>query len=149
MNTTVNGRLPITPDMQARLAQISPEQRARIEDYMNNMASGIPKTISYKSCVKKENLDKYPFAGRNCTYTVLSSTGTKMDVHGVCILSEGIQDRITAHLQVLDPEHVQGDRNPSHEKRRPHDDRRLGYGQVRRARLREYAVKAKIRCLFT
>jgi hypothetical protein len=49
---------------------------------MTNTISGLPKpTINYKSCVKKEDLNKYPFTDPKdkCTWIVQTSTGSKME----------------------------------------------------------------------
>jgi hypothetical protein len=45
-----------------------------------------PRTNTYRSCLKKEDLNKYPFSDpeKKCAYTVLSSTGTTMEVRGTC-----------------------------------------------------------------
>lgn len=50
--------------------------------------SGIPH--QYKSCVKPKDLSSNPWsegAGRKCTWTVLKSNGTDMEIHGSCDLS--------------------------------------------------------------
>src|SRR5689334_2893326 len=46
-----------------------------------------PSTTTYKSCVKKEDLAKYPFTDPDdkCTWTVGNSTGGKMDTKGTCM----------------------------------------------------------------
>ena len=43
-----------------------------------------PTTTTYKSCVKKEDLNKYPFTDPKdkCNWTVASSTGSKMEASG-------------------------------------------------------------------
>ena len=66
-------------------------------------AMGGPHTRTYKSCVKKENLTKYPFndSGRDCKYNVLKSTGKAMDVEGTCPENEGVAD-FHIRLDVLD-----------------------------------------------
>ena len=56
---------------------------------MTSTINGLPAptTSTYKSCVKKEDLDKYPFTDpkAKCTWTVQSSTGSKMDATGTCM----------------------------------------------------------------
>ncbi len=45
-----------------------------------------PQTHTYRSCVKGDERNKYPFTdpNRNCTYTVISSTSKSMEAHGTC-----------------------------------------------------------------
>ena len=72
---------------------------------------GKPQTRNYKSCIKKEDLDKYPFADpdKRCTYTVVSSTGTTMEAHGTCQPgSEGAKIDFNLRLEAVDSENVKG-----------------------------------------
>src|SRR5580704_8095590 len=64
-----------------------------------------PTTSTYKSCVKKEDLDKYPFTDPKdkCIWTVQSSTGSKMDATGTCMPQEGKVDFVM-HLEAVDTE---------------------------------------------
>jgi hypothetical protein len=69
-----------------------------------------PSTTTYKSCVKKEDLAKYPFTDRDdkCTWTVGNSTGGKMDAKGTCMPpGEGKVD-FNIHLDALNTESVTG-----------------------------------------
>lgn len=70
---------------------------------------GAPRTQTYTSCVKKEDLTKYPFndPDNNCKYSVLKSTGKAMDVQGTCSGREGVAE-FQIRLDVLDAEHVKG-----------------------------------------
>lgn len=45
-----------------------------------------PTTNTYKACVKKEDLDKYPFTdpADNCNWKVLNSSGSEMEATGTC-----------------------------------------------------------------
>ncbi len=105
----IKGQLPITPDMQARLAQMTPEQRARFEAAMSKMSSGTPTTRTYKNCVTKEQLNTNPFSEKECTWSTLSSTGSKLDAKGVCVMGkEDVKTNIAMHLDVADSEHVKG-----------------------------------------
>ena len=68
----------IPPDV---LAKMPPEQRARIEA----MTKGTPDVR--KECVTKEKLEKHSAFGNNrgeCTRTVISSTGRKLEVKFHC-----------------------------------------------------------------
>jgi uncharacterized protein DUF3617 len=111
--STTTGAPPISADMQARLAQMTPEQRARIEAYMKSMTSGTPKTRSFKVCITKEKLNSNPFNdaknAKDCTWSELTSTGTKLDAVGTCISgSEHMRTDVSMHVEVLDSEHVKG-----------------------------------------
>jgi hypothetical protein len=68
-----------------------------------------PTTNTYKSCVKKEDLDKYPFTDPKdkCSWTVQSSTGSKMDATGTCMPDVGKVDFVM-HLEAVDSENVKG-----------------------------------------
>lgn len=111
MTTTVSGLPPMPADMESKLAQLPPEQRAKIEAMMKNRYGGTPQTRTYQSCVKKEDLNKYPFADpeKKCTYTVTTSTGSKMEVSGSCLPgSEGMKFDFKVQLEATDSEHVKG-----------------------------------------
>jgi hypothetical protein len=67
------------------LANMTPEQRAQMEEHMKSMGGG-PKTTTRKDCITKEELDKDMAFGENraeCTRTVISSssTMTEMKIH--------------------------------------------------------------------
>lgn len=111
MTYTIKGTPPMPPDMEARLAQMTPEQRAKYEAMLKNQYGGTPKTNTWKSCVKKEDLNKYPFEDprKKCTYTVLSSTGSKMDVSGTCTPgNDGYEYGFKVQLETADSEHAKG-----------------------------------------
>jgi len=70
----------IPPDV---LAKLPPEQRARMEAMM----SGKPSTDVHKECITKEKLAKNAAFANNrgeCTRTVLSSTGRKLELRFHC-----------------------------------------------------------------
>ncbi len=70
----------IPPDA---LAKMPPEQRARVEAMMK----GGPSTDVRKECVTKEKLEKHSAFSNNrgdCTRTVVSSTGRKLEVKFHC-----------------------------------------------------------------
>ena len=79
---------------------------------MTSRISGLPAPTvnTYKSCVKKEDLDKYPFTDpkAKCTWTVQSSTGSKMEATGTC-MPEGMgKVDFSMNLEALDSENVKG-----------------------------------------
>ena len=70
----------IPPDA---LARMPPDQRARIEA----MTKGTPSTDVRKECITKEKLEKHSAFSNNrgdCTRTVVSSTGRKLEVKFHC-----------------------------------------------------------------
>jgi Protein of unknown function (DUF3617) len=79
---------------------------------MTSTINGLPKpnTSTYKSCVKKEDLNKYPFTDpkAKCTWTVLSSTGSKMDASGTCMPEGQGKIDFNMRLEALDSENVKG-----------------------------------------
>ena len=72
---------------------------------------GAPPRTTYRSCLKKEDLNKYPFVDPNkkCTYTVLSSTGSTMEAQGTCAPgSDGTKVDFKMRLDAVDSENVKG-----------------------------------------
>lgn len=101
-NSVATGRPPIPEGL-------TPEQRARYEATMSKTVSGMPKTGTYKSCVTKEQLNPANQPSNKCTWTVLDSTGSNLDLHGTCAPGkEGLKVDMTVHLQALDSEDVKG-----------------------------------------
>ncbi len=97
--------MPAIPD--SVLAQIPPEQRAKMQQMIDER-NGKPTTT--KSCLTKEKLQNTnPFqkAPQGCTYTVLSSSGSKMEVKMECVRN-GMT--ATSHIVVTasDSENVKG-----------------------------------------
>jgi Protein of unknown function (DUF3617) len=70
-----------------------------------------PNTSTYKTCVRKDDLTKYPFTDPEdkCTSRVLTSTGSKMEARGTC-RPEGGGPKYDFSLRVEAPdaEHVEG-----------------------------------------
>ena len=103
--TTVSGAPPIPQEM---LDKMTPEQRARFEAAMSKMASGTPVTRTSKSCLTKERLGKDPFNDRKeCKETVLTSTGSKMEIHEVCTDEQSTFDS-KVRIEASDSENVKG-----------------------------------------
>lgn len=103
--STVSGAPPISQEM---LDKMTAEQRARFEAAMSKMASGAPRTHTSKTCLTKERLEKDPFNNRkSCTETVLTSTGSKMEVHEVCA-EEDAQFDSRVRIEATDSENVKG-----------------------------------------
>src|SRR6202166_3984760 len=69
-----------------------------------------PRTNIYRSCLKKEDLNKYPFVDpdKKCNYRVLSSTGSTMEAQGTCTENDGTKADFKIRLDAVDSENVKG-----------------------------------------
>ena len=71
-----------------------------------------PRTITFKSCVTKEELSSNPFNDprQKCSWKVLNSSPTDMEVNAVSCVMPGDQGTATYHfkLHAADSEHVNG-----------------------------------------
>jgi hypothetical protein len=102
-----SGPLPIPAEL---LAQLSPEQRAKLEEKMKAGPPGA-KTTVHKHCLKKEDLDK-PLAFGNdeklsCNRTIVTSSRSKQEFHIACT-SGGMKESGTVRIEALDSENVKG-----------------------------------------
>ena len=93
-----------------KLAQLPPEQRARIEAMLANAAGGgaAPRTTVTKTCVTKESLAQMQTdenSRPNCKSTVLSSSLTKQVVRSECEIA-GAKRVSTATFEAIGPESV-------------------------------------------
>jgi len=106
--TSMGGGIP--PDMQARLNQMPPDQRARVEAMMRSRFGGAPQTTSFKSCVTEKDLQSEPWkSGTECKWTVLHSDGTNMEARGTeCNLGkeQGMSSEIHIKIHVVNSEAV-------------------------------------------
>jgi hypothetical protein len=69
-----------------------------------------PNTSTYKSCLRKEDLNKYPFSDpdANCAWNVVSSTGSTMEANGTC-MPEGMgKVEFKMRLEAVNPESMKG-----------------------------------------
>ncbi len=93
----------IPPDV---LAKMPPDQRAKIEPMM----SGKPSTDVRKECITKEKLEKRSAFMSNrgeCSRTVVSSTGRKMEMKIHCIDKDTTSDG-TAVMEAIGSDSVKG-----------------------------------------
>jgi hypothetical protein len=93
----------ITPEA---LAQVPPEQRARIEAMMKGSST----TDVRKDCVTKEKLEKHSAFSANrgdCTRTVVNSTGAKLEVKFHCEEKQATTDG-TLLVEALSSDNVKG-----------------------------------------
>lgn len=104
VTSTMSG-LPTIPD--SALAQMPPEQRAKIQQMIEER-NGKPTTT--KSCLTKDKLqNSNPFqkAPPGCTYTVVSSSGSKMEVKMECVRN-GMTMTGNVVVTASDSENVKG-----------------------------------------
>ena len=79
---------------------------------MTATVTGLPRpnVNTYQSCIRKEDLGKYPFTNPKdkCVWTVQTSTGSKMEATGTC-MPEGMgKVDFSMNLQAVDSENVKG-----------------------------------------
>lgn len=101
------GQLPIPAEM---LNQLTPEQRARMEERMKANSAARTTTITEKHCLTKEDLerDRLKLAeAKECTTTVLRSTTATVNAKFECD-QDGMHATGTLELVAADPEHVNG-----------------------------------------
>ncbi len=82
----MHGMPPIPPEA---LAQMPPEQRARIKAAMANVMADSAKPHTYKFCVTEKDLERgfnpaQKSPGFECKTKVISRTSSSMDVHEDC-----------------------------------------------------------------
>jgi hypothetical protein len=77
---------------------------------MAGMMKAAPRTITYNSCVTTKDLNSNPWAngsGDNCTWTVLTSTSTDMELRGTgCDFgrNSGMTAEVQGTIHILDSE---------------------------------------------
>jgi hypothetical protein len=87
-----------------QLAKMPPEQRAKVEAMLKQM--GGPRTSTNKSCVKKEDLTKLQVNNdQSCKTTLVSSSGTKQEIHMECDRKGGKQTG-TITIETLSSESI-------------------------------------------
>jgi len=104
---SMTGMPAIPPDT---LAKMTPEQRARIEATMKQSGMGGPTADVHKECVTKEKLDKQSAFSDNrkeCTRTVLNSTGSKLEIKVHCEEKQSSTEA-TLLLEAVSSDHVKG-----------------------------------------
>jgi hypothetical protein len=106
-NMTRTGQLPISADV---LAKMSPEQRARIEERMKAQSENAQRARVRKSCITKEKLEKNDMfeERQSCKRTVVTSTGSKMEVHAECDSPHGTKINVSTVAEALDSENIKG-----------------------------------------
>lgn len=92
------------------LEKLTPEQRARIQDRIEARKSEPGKTTVKKRCLSRKQLDDgVPLRPdlKSCTGTLLTSTGSKVDMHVECF-EKGIKSDGTFLIEALTSETVKG-----------------------------------------
>jgi hypothetical protein len=106
--TTVTGQMTGIPAIPAEaLAQMTPEQRAKVESALGGRGAK-PMVNTY--CMTKEKLDQGWSTGQNlksCTTTVTGSSSGKQEVHVECN-QNGSKTSGTIKVEALDSEHIRG-----------------------------------------
>jgi hypothetical protein len=99
--------MPAAPNIPPdALAKMPPDQRARIEAMMN----GAPSTDIRKECVTKEKIEKHSAFNTNrgdCTRTVVSSTGSKLEMKFHCVEKQSSSDG-TFVMEAMGSDNVKG-----------------------------------------
>jgi hypothetical protein len=108
ITTQAKGIPPAPPEMMARL---TPEQRSRAEAAAKARGGVGQQTRLIKSCMTADDLQK-PFALSEdahavCKRTVISSSGTKTDVHFECTKGQ-VRSTGDIHVEALSPESTKG-----------------------------------------
>jgi hypothetical protein len=106
--TTMTGQITGMPAIPPEaLAQMTPEQRAKVEAAMGGR--GAKPTVS-TSCRTKEKIAQAWNAGQNiksCTTTVIASSSSKQEVHLECDHNGG-KTSGTIKVEAVDSEHTRG-----------------------------------------
>ena len=104
---SMTGMPAIPPDT---LAKMPPEQRARVEAAMKQSGMGGPTADVHKECVTKEKLEKQSVFSDNrkeCTRTVVNSTGSKLEIKVHCEEKQSSTDA-TLLLEAVSSDNVKG-----------------------------------------
>jgi hypothetical protein len=94
--------MPAIPD--SALAQMTPEQRARVQAMMGG------KPITAKTCITKEKLEKstgFEKLPKSCTYTIVSSTSSKIEMKMECS-QNGMTMTGDYDAEAIDSENIKG-----------------------------------------
>jgi hypothetical protein len=108
-STTTYTRAGELPIPASTLDKLTPEQRARLEERMK-ANSGQSNTMTYKSCLKKEDLENPDFTDKKqCTWTTLESTSTRAKGSATCDYRDiGAKLSGTGEIIAVDQEHIKG-----------------------------------------
>jgi Protein of unknown function (DUF3617) len=86
----------------------------QMQGMMGQMSGGKARPISYKTCVKAKDLNSNPWANgsqEKCTWTVLNSSASDMEVKGTSCEAgkeQGMQTDVNLKIHAVDSENVKG-----------------------------------------
>ena len=109
-NTFQTTGMPQVSIPPSALANMPPEQRAKVEAMMQGQGSGRPRTTTQKSCLTREKMDKremFTDDRKECTRTVVSSTSSKIEMKVHCN-SDGTKTDGTFRVEAANSENVKG-----------------------------------------
>lgn len=93
----------LPPNVQAMYDRLTPEQRASM---------GYDTAHTFKTCVTEKQLHTAWTQGNmNCSWAVLKSTSSELDVRGTSCRAgkdQGLTSNVDVKIHTLDSEHVQG-----------------------------------------
>ncbi|HXY26266.1 MAG TPA: DUF3617 domain-containing protein [Candidatus Acidoferrum sp.] len=104
--TKNSGDLPIPAEFAS---QLTPEQKAKLEAAMKAQSAGPAKTLTYKSCFTREKMENSSFFNdkKECTQTILTSTGTKIALKATCTMQD-IKMSGNGEFEALSTESIKG-----------------------------------------
>jgi len=92
------------------LEKLTPEQRARMEERMKARQADVQKTTITKQCLTRPELESgvlFRTAAKSCTWTVLSSTKSNVEMRGDCV-DQGFKTEVRLLIEALGPEAAEG-----------------------------------------
>ena len=97
----------IPPDT---LARMTPEQRAKVEAMMKSQGSGSPRTTTSKTCMTPEKMKRSEmfYEQKQCTKTVVTSTGSKLEMRMHCTMEGGAKADGTVRVERINSESTKG-----------------------------------------
>jgi len=95
----------IPPDA---LARMTPDQRAKVEAMMKGQGS--PRTTTAKSCMTAEKMKRSEmfYEQKQCTKTVVTSTGSKLELRMHCTMEGGTKADGTVRVERISSESTKG-----------------------------------------
>jgi len=95
----------IPPDA---LARMTPDQRAKVEAMMKGQGS--PRTSTVKSCMTPEKMKRSEmfYEQKQCTKTVVTSTGSKLEMRMHCTMEGGAKADGTVRVERINSESTKG-----------------------------------------
>jgi hypothetical protein len=109
-NTVQTSGMPPVSIPPEAMANMTPEQRARVEQMMKDRGSGAPKTTTQKSCMTREKMNRQQMFNEeqsSCTHTVVTSSSSKLEMRIQCG-AEGTKTNGTLRVEALNSENVKG-----------------------------------------